>query len=241
MQIFCCYTQGHEVLYRDYFKPSLPKGTELRATRLSIAGAGDFLSAEFLECITRKVGLILESLRNYPGKIIVWSDIDIIFIQSVVPELERLLEESGKDILFQREGKKTADVNTGFFVCRCGPRLVAFFEQVRATLLANPRINEQAAINGLLRNGAPIDFGYLPFSYYARTHGWPPPRDLALYHANATSGADGVGQKIRQFQELHWIRQHGPVAVAWSCLKKIPKMLKRLVKERFVTPPKSLV
>lgn len=232
MKFFCCYTQGHEALFLDYFKPSLPEGIELRATLLPVAGAGDFLSAEFLECIARKVDLILESLRQHSGELIVWSDIDIVFLKPVVSELERLLEASGKEILFQREGKKVADVNSGFFVCRCGPRLVSFFEEVRAGLLANPRTNEQYVINDLLRGGCALDFGYLPFSYYARTHGWPPPRDLALYHANETPGKDAVRQKIRQFKEVRWIRQHGPLAVAWSCVTKIPKRLKRLAAER---------
>lgn len=224
------------MLFLDYFKPSLPEEIELISTLLPVTGAGDFLSSEFWECIARKVGLILESLRNHLGEIIVWSGIDILFFKPVVPELKRLMEESGKEILFQREGKRVADVNAGFFVCRCSQRLISFFEQVRAELLANPRINEQYAINILLRDGCPIDFGYLPFSYYARTHGWPPPlRDLALFHANATPGANGVEQKIRQFKELRWIRQYGPAAVAWSSLMKVPKRLRRLAQECFGT------
>ena len=233
MKFFCCYTKGHEALFLDYFKPSLPCGIELMPTLLPVSGAGDFLSSEFLECIARKVDLIMKSLRNHSGEIIVWSDIDIIFFKPVVPELQRLLEESGKEILVQREGKNVADVNSGFFVCKSSPRLIAFFEKVRAALLANPRTNEQYAINELLCGDCMIDFGYLPLSYYARTHGWPPSQDIALYHANATPGANGVEQKIRQFKELRWIRQYGPVAVAWSSMTKVPKRMARLVRECF--------
>lgn len=233
MRFFCCYTQGHAALFENYFRPSLPEEVELTATLLPGTGPGDFLSAEFLQCISRKLDLILASLRENEGQLIVWTDIDIVFCRPVVRELERLLAESGKEILFQREGKTVPEINTGFFVCRCSERVAAFFEAVREAMLADPAVNEQIAANNLLwQGGCAIDFGYLPLAYYARTHGWPPPADAALYHANATQGKDGVGQKIRQFKELAWVRRWGRPALAWSCFTKIPKRLLRVAKER---------
>ena len=94
-------------------------------------------------------------------------------------------------------------------------------------------LNEQDAINRLLREDGRLRWGYLPPSFYARTHGWPPPRDLAIYHANETVGRDGVNQKIAQFQELRWMRQHGTWARVWSYVTKVPKRLSRLRRETF--------
>ncbi|XHR28073.1 MAG: putative nucleotide-diphospho-sugar transferase [Chthoniobacteraceae bacterium] len=232
MKFFCCYTEGHRLLFEEYFRPSLPKEVELRSTLLPGPGAGDFLSAEFLECISRKVKLVITSLREHSGELLVWTDIDILFFRPVVAELEQLLAQSGKKILFQREGKRVAHVNTGFFVCRASEELAVFFERVLALLKSNPRINEQAAVNQLLEEGCGLDFGYLPFSYYARTHGWPPPEDLALYHANATPGKNGQRKKIRQFKEIAWVRRYGRPARAWSCVTKIPKRLIRVASEK---------
>lgn len=232
MRIFCCYTKAHEVLLRDFFAPTLPAGFETHSTLLDGAGPGDFLDADFIACIHRKVELIIASLRATPGEVLVWSDVDIVFYDLTPAGLERELMESGKDILFQREGTKTPLINTGFFVCRANERLIAFFEAVLDGLRADRKSNEQYVVNNLLQGGWDLKWGRLPVSYYARTHGWPPSRDLVLYHANETPGKDGVGQKIRQFEELRWIRKHGAPALAWSCLTKIPKRLKRLSAQR---------
>jgi hypothetical protein len=72
-----------------------------------------------------------------------------------------------------------------------------------------------------------LTWGYLPLSYYARTHGWPPPRKLALYHANYTLGPDGIGQKFAQFREVDSLVRWGCPAYIWSIAKRIPgKLLK---------------
>ena len=121
MKIFCCYTKAHERLLEEFFRPSLDPQFELQATRLGIAGPGDFLSPEFMECVREKMELILASLRKHDGQIIAWSDVDIVFLEPVAEKLRHLLESSDSDILFQREGMRGADVNTGFFVCRAFP------------------------------------------------------------------------------------------------------------------------
>jgi hypothetical protein len=231
MKLFCCWTPAHQVLFDQCFAPSVPADFSLVSTTLEIAGRGDFLSAEFLRCIHEKIGLILASLRENGGELLVWSDIDIEFFNL---SAARLAEELGDhDIAFQCEGARTPDINSGFFICRSGERTVSFFERVLEELRKEPESNEQLVINRLLATRS-VDLSWtrLPMRYYARTHGWPPPSDLALYHANATMGRDGVGQKIRQFEELHFVRRYGAPALAWTCLKNIPKRLKRLARER---------
>lgn len=227
MKLFCCYTEAHRRLLDEFFRPSLDPLFQLYATAFDITGAGGFLSPEFIRCVRKKVELILASLRDHDGEIIVWSDVDIHFLRPVVDELRHLLESSRADLLFQREGKRSAEVNTGFFVCHCSPRVTGLFERVLARMIENRSLNEQYAMNQLLPNFRDISWGFLPNTFYARTLGWPPPRDLVLYHANFTAGKDGVGQKIRQFRELAWVRRHGAWALGWSCLKRLPGKLAR--------------
>jgi len=242
MRIFCCFTPAHEVLFRTVFLPSVPEGFELRATEIPLAGPGDFLSPEFLVCIRKKIDLVVRSIGENPGKLIVWSDVDIQFFKLVPQDLEVAIEASGKDILFQRESPRMTDVNTGFFVCRCGPTVMEFFSKVHEQLGRHPGDNEQMVVNrllegreGAIESGEPrtqspereakITWGYLPKSFYARTHGWPPPRQLAIYHANYTKGNDGIGQKLSQFQEMEGIHRGGMVAWIWSIVRRLPSRL----------------
>jgi len=231
MKLFCCYTPAHEVLFRDYFKPTIPNSFELQTAIIELEGAGDFLSPEFIRCICRKIELIMESVRANSGGAIIWSDIDIQFFD-ITPEA--LLSQLGDhDIAFQPEGPRVKHVNTGFFICRCNDRVLRFFEKVRDGLQASPGMNEQYIINLLLEDAAlDLSWTYLPFSYYARTHGWPPPRQLSLYHANATPGKGGVARKIQQFKELAFVRRFGFPAVVLTSIKYVPKRLWRVLSER---------
>lgn len=201
MLVFCCFTPAHRVLFDQVFLPSIPNDMEVRSTMLDLPGRGDFLSAEFLQCIRDKICLVRQSIDLHRGEIIAWSDVDIRFFRSVSSELSTLLQESGHSIMFQREDRVSHEVNTGFFVCRCGDPVLRLFEQVHSLLERNPGWNEQRCINSLISTGELTGFGRLPLTYFARTHGWPPPRDARIYHANYTMGPDGVGQKIRQFAE----------------------------------------
>jgi hypothetical protein len=225
VKIFCCYTPAHQRLFEEFFKPSLDPAFELHATRLDVEGPGDFLSPEFIRCILKKIDLILESLAENSGEIIVWSDIDILFLKPIAAELEKLMNLSAKDILLQSEGRAGGDVNTGFFVCRASGPVIDLFKKARDEMRGHPGINEQLAVNRILPGSENLGWERLPLKYYARTHGCPPGSDIVLYHANLTPGGGGVGQKIAQFRELQWVRRHGLPALAWSCLRRFPEKL----------------
>ena len=231
MKMYCCYTTSHERLFAEYFLPSLPPGFELETVVLDrLQSSGEFASAGYLECLQEKIRLVTDSLRQHPGELIVWSDVDIVFFDpATADDLRQRMESSGSDGLFMREGKTGPTVNGGFYVLRANGRTVAFFEGVSAYLAAHPTQLDQDAINNTLpEDGSSLRWGHLPPGYYARTHGWPPPRQLVCYHANETTGADNLQQKIRQFADLRWIRRYGWPAVWWTMLLKIPKRLRRL-------------
>lgn len=223
------------------FLPSVPEGFEVRPTALGIDGPGDYLSGEFLRCIRAKLDLVEASIEENLGNVIVWSDVDIRFFDLSPSALAAELESSACDILFQRESPRLKDVNTGFFVCRCTPAVLEFFTAVRSELESHPEKNEQMTVNRLILNkefgmekpenekrNPRISWNYLPGGFYARTHGWPPRRHLAIYHANYTKGRDGVGQKFAQFSEIASIERGGLPAWLWSVLRRMPgKLLRR--------------
>ncbi len=215
IHLYCCYTEAHAVLFREYFVPSLSNNVLVHALRLDIAGPGDFLSNEFLDCIRRKIDLIIDSVDRHAGDIIVWSDIDIVLFGDFEPEVRKLFDKRPDlDMVLQREGKHTSDVNSGFFAMRCGPRARRFFERVKETMLANPEKNEQPVVNELLFGDEDlVTWDYLPLWYVARSHNWPPETPMRLYHANCTAGADGIRQKRIQFADLKEYQDYATVKV----------------------------
>lgn len=227
MRLHCCYTPAHEVLYREIFLPTVPSDMVLESTLIDEAGPGDFLSPEFLRCIRRKIGLIKASLlAAEEGEILVWCDVDVRFVDLSGQELAAMLDSSSADVMFQREASWLRDVNTGFFVCRANDAVRKFFGAVGNSLEQEANINEQMAVNQLLSEGEGNSFlrwDYLPRTFYARSHGWPPPRNLSIYHANYTKGPDAVAQKMSQFAELQAILRGGYAAWAWSVARRLPR------------------
>ncbi len=230
MKLFYCSSRSHEPLLERYFLPTLPKSFKPHGFFCPSAGNGDFETPGYLECLTFKVRKLLEVLEQCPGETLVLSDVDIVFFRDPVPALENLLR--GKvELLLQREGVKIRDVNPGFMACRATPEVRRFYERVLERMKARGDGNDQHATNELLRAGEEtVAWDYLPLSFYARTHGWPPPPEAFLYHANYTAGADGVRQKMEQFEEIQWVRENGRAAWLWSCAKRAPGKVWRMVR-----------
>lgn len=211
MKIYTCHTPSHEILYRGHFLPTLPAELVNVSYPLEPMGASDFGSPGFLQSIGAKMRLVIESIEANRGDAILWSDVDIVFRRSPLAFLHELLETSPEvDIWFQSEARDpSCDVNAGFVLMRCNDSVKALYEAATAMMNASGQSNDQEALNHLLRSDASLNWGYLPGSFFARSHGWPPRRDIFLYHANCTVGDDGVGQKIRQFRELETFWRYG--------------------------------
>jgi hypothetical protein len=225
MKLIALYSQSHEALTRDYFTPSVPRDLHLELSPVQAAGSGDYGTPEFNAAMVQKVSLILKTLRADPGGVALYADVDVIFLGPVAEDLTQLLRETSSDILFQREGRGTTDVNMGFVVCRSNERALAFLEQIIARQFSHGGDDQQAA-NALLAAQTDLRWGYLPWRYSASSHGFPPPEDAVVFHANATAGNDGVRRKIHILEDLKWIRKYGWLAQFWWRVKnKIRRLL----------------
>jgi hypothetical protein len=231
MLFFCVYTPSHEILYRDYFRPSLepslkPGKVELLAIELKQEG-GHLGTDGYYAGLRKKLDLLLECLRAHPGEIIVSTDVDIVYVRPAADDLEKWLTESDKDILFQREGKRLHYFNGGLYVCHSCEGVIRFIQAVRDRMETEPMQDDQFIGNWMLQDGFPLRYGFLPLACYARTHGWPPPKNIAIYHANETLGKHYIASKLKQFRDLALIRKYGWVGVLWTSIPKIPKRLIR--------------
>ncbi|MDB6174718.1 MAG: hypothetical protein JWL59_4029 [Chthoniobacteraceae bacterium] len=211
------YTPAHEVLYRNFFLATLPKGTRVEAEAVSQSGAGDLYSPEWHFCVTNKIRILLRAIAANPGELFMWSDVDVQFFDFRVEVLQKEMEERKLDCLFLREGivlpSGHRDANTGFFICRSSDVTRRFFEQVLQRMESVERPNDQTFINGLLDEGFPLQWDLLANRYYCRSLGFPPPRGLALHHATMTNS---VSDKIRQLQLVRMAETGGITGRAWA-------------------------
>ena len=232
MKIFCCYTPSHTRLYYDDFLPTVPAAFTVHPEVVDISGDGNYHTQQFVDCVTRKVDLILKSLHGNSGDVIIWSDVDIQFYRLT---RELTIHELGDhDIAFQSAGTPPKDINSGFFICRCNDRVIRFFEKVRDRMRNEDAGDlEEWVINRILPtlNPSELCWRYLPRRFYARSNRWPPPRDLVLYHANATPGANGVELKHRRLREMALLQKYGLPVLLYTCVKYAPRRVLRLWKE----------
>lgn len=235
MKIYSCHTPSHDILYRRYFLPSLPQGLLNVSMPLEDNGTSDFGTPGFLKSIGAKMQLIIDSIEANRGSAILWSDVDIVFKRDPSDLLARLLESgSDVDIWFQSEAREPiGDVNVGFVLMRCTEPVRSLYETAAALMRSLETVNDQFVLNRLLRETGAPNWSYLPGRFFARSHGWPPPRDIYLHHANCTDGADGVIQKIRQFEELEKVWRYGRPYVQYrryrQKLERLGRKMNRLL------------
>lgn len=232
MKIFCCYTPSHNTLYYDDFLPTIPAGFTLQSELIQMFGEGHYDSPQFVPCVVQKVNLILQSLRQNAGSVIIWSDVDIQFYR-LTPEIA-LAELGDRDIAFQAAGVPVDEINSGFFICRCNERVIQFFEEVKRSLCNEcaGEIEERVIIKLLPRLcDDELSWCMLPRRFYARSNRWPPPRALVLYHANSTPGANGVELKHRRLREVALLQRYGLPFLLYTCIKYAPRRVRRLCNE----------
>jgi hypothetical protein len=244
-KIHCCITPAHQNLLEDFFCPSLPSGFDLQVHGLDLAGAGDFLSKEYMECLRQKVSLIRQSLEEADSDIIVWADVDIVFLckngNTYLKEWNELLVVN--ELLYQRECHHLPGVNGGFFICRPTNAVKKYWALIEGLVANRGDWHDQHAANHLLLKAGVTDldlkWDYLSWDYYARTHGWPPPSTTVLYHANYSIDGDAVAQKKMQltqaqkylhgsfFEKVEVTTQvlkerglHGMTSAMWRRIKK---------------------
>jgi hypothetical protein len=205
MKLYAVYTPSHEILCRRFFLPTVPPGFDVVSYEYKQSGQGNFGAPDFFQCIEFKVNKIIESIEQNPGACIVWSDVDIQFFNFSPSMIEGDLCDL--DMAFQRFSRKGDDACGGFYALRCSPAVQQFFREVLVVSKEKTAGNEQDAINILLQTTS-LKWGLLPWKYYARTHGFQPPSDIALHHATCIRPGDSVPQKIELLETMAWIMKN---------------------------------
>jgi hypothetical protein len=145
------YTSSHAPLVERWFLPTLPDEFDARLHRHEQIGEEHrYGSAEFNRATLLKVDAIAAACERLDGEAFVFSDVDIQFFRPLREELLAVLGDL--DVAFQRNALD-GEINSGFLICRSGPRSLAFWREVRRLMLADPARHDQDAVNLLLQPG----------------------------------------------------------------------------------------
>ena len=152
---------------------------------------GEFLSHEFKRVIDFKIERIIETIRENIGQIIVWSDIDIVFLKN--PYQFIVSKTWQYDVSYMNDGG--GNLSGGFYAIRCSSETLGAWTALRL----HPKeahLYEQAALNEILSKAS---LNLLPDTFWAhhRQVFWNhvPPQNIVAFHA---TGCD----KLQVLQDM---------------------------------------
>lgn len=205
-------SSAHEVLFRRYFKPTLPGGLALEVFDMGAnTSDGSYLSAEWQEAMCAKVRHALQFCQHSAeGTPFIVSDVDVQFFPAFdAAGFLATIDSTACDLVFQRERFREGDreANCGFYAGRNSKSVRNLLKAVLENLENDPIKNEQNAVNRMMRE---TGFSYAEFDrrFYARTHGFPPPKDIWMHHASWTTDISG---KIAQLERVRRIVRGGQI------------------------------
>jgi len=120
------YSDSHDVLFKNYLKPSVDKINEydLIPQRYEQIGTGSFMDKGWKDSMLKKLEFIVQTIDECWGDCFVFADADIIFIDK---SKDFLLSELDKnDVVFQRD---LDDLCAGFFMMKSNKNTLHFIEE----------------------------------------------------------------------------------------------------------------
>lgn len=166
MKLITFYTKSHQPL-KERFAASLLDDfdvvyQEADFTAALTAGGG-------MPTWEYKTTALLQQIRQEEGKIIIFSDIDIIFFKKVEGLVNNCIKD--KDIVFQRE-YEASGVNIGFMAIRCNTASLKFWETVLSKIRQTKEW-DQVVVNQLLyQEQYDIRWGRFPQEAWSFTQGF---------------------------------------------------------------------
>jgi hypothetical protein len=201
------YTPSHYVLRDQWFLPTLQDDFELVHHDLSqVCKSANFMEDGWLDLMHQRLDILIKTISENMGDIIVYSDVDIQFFRPFKNMIYPMMEN--KDIMVQRN-RPTGSVCAGFYFCKCNEKTLKLHQKIKEYMVSHPGSNDQDGMDYLLRinNADHIQWSLLPDEFYNpgmhTGKRWSPgnqlkiPQNIILHHACWTVGIDN---KIKQFE-----------------------------------------
>ncbi len=146
MKIFSYTTNAYKKMHDDCFKPSADK-LNLKTFNFHDDVEGDikFGTDLFKNAIKRKMDLIIDTIKENIGEVILWSDVDIVILRDFREDIEKTLGD--KDIAISPEAPIFNEViNSGFMGIRCSEKTANYFGMIKHVCCKQNK-TEQPIIN----------------------------------------------------------------------------------------------
>lgn len=201
MKIYAVYSAGFERLRDEWFLATLPSDMQpvlVESPFDSVPGDGGWGSPQWKAVLDFKLQLICDAIRDHPGEIICFSDVDMQFFGSFRSAVLDALE--GLDVVAMRESA-AGGMNGGFYVIRCSPHVEALWEEALFADKSEAILYDQDALNALIdENEHNVRLGLLPDLFWAshRSLKFNEPEPASILVNHPTSAPD----KIRELNRI---------------------------------------
>lgn len=209
MKLYTFYTPSHEILFSEWFLPTLQDDFDLVVEKYSQeCSSGTYLKGGWGKTMLRKVDLIIRAIRENWGKIFVYADIDIQFFMPIKNLIDDAMKN--KDIVFQCN-RPSGEVCAGFLSCLGNEKTLLLWQTVKEIMIESNSRSDQKILNEILTyqnfNNLKWDVFSVNFFGAGTLTGnvWQPgdflmiPSNICLHHANFT---EGVANKIKQLEHV---------------------------------------
>ena len=200
MKIYTCYSDSHEVLYRDYFLPSIkPHGWTIDATRVPQLGDGNWSGPGWKNAVGTKLAIFRRAMDECCGGYWIWSDVDIQYFSDPVPHL---LHELGHyDIATQAEfpaPNEKRECCTGLMIVMANDRTKQLFDTIEHNY---GFFAEDQQVFNHYRNLCA--WKTLSPRFWCKNLSAEPPVDIVSQHANWMIGVDAKVKALQHIRQLN--------------------------------------
>jgi hypothetical protein len=173
---------------------------------LSSYSSRDFRSDGWYAALHHKIQYLVEFLKSHSEiPHVVFSDADIQYFRPAgLYELIQQLYEKNLDYYGMQE-TDTADYNTGFFIIKNTPQIIALFESVSNRLLSErPPFGDQTLINDYItENTYNIAHAHIPRKYCIFGDNSPESPYVIFHHAVNTSNTNGKTEQLAAVKDRY--------------------------------------
>lgn len=210
VKLLAVWTPTHRELAERWFIPSIRDEYDphiLFHGDPPASGNGTYLDEAWRKGVRYKSRAILEFIRDHPGSVFLYSDVDVLFLG---PTREELLTALGdRDIVGQMDDP-AGNLCTGFMAMRANESVHRLWSRVSEALPQHHR--DQIVLNRLIRSDPGLRWGYLPESFFGpgtfcgrlwqRGQTFPIPDRPLAFHANFCIGTDSKAELLRMMDGI---------------------------------------
>lgn len=213
MKLYTFYTKSHEVLYKDWFLPSVKDNFEVVSNVYEQkCESGEYGSKNWPSAMACKTEMIIQAIKDNWNNIFIYSDVDIIFLQPIINIITKIIQPlsnevktvkdvydrlfTDRDLVFQRHNHDNK-ICAGFFACRANEKILKLFSLIHKRTSESTKDGQDDQFflqRELPRNRFDVKYALLPETFYSIGIGnakrWKKgdtikvPKNIVMFHAN---------------------------------------------------------